>query len=275
MLSKKKLLYELYLLALSPSFPLVSKYLYTAIKTGSPLLHAQYILGRHAPSLCCRSDDRLICISGKFLTRALRYPICTLPVLDGISRLIANMSFSSRVPEANGKDTIELPKRLFRLLDHSMAGTYGPKSDPLPMLQFLWQAGIPSSTSSPAPATSTIPFMKPSANSHCGYPLFRAVYAHFSDLIQFLLDRGADPKLQSYAAVKAAILAKDVATVKMLVECEPEHRTGSSKKRKRSDRVIIDSSLLDLAIKNDAREIVEYFMMEKGIVPDMKTLRSL
>ncbi|GJJ08123.1 hypothetical protein Clacol_002331 [Clathrus columnatus] len=270
-----ELIYELYLWALSPSFPFVSRYVYSIIKSCSPNVHARYILGRHTPTLC-RSDEGVVCISGQFLTRALRYPICTIPVLEVIPRLIAdNLLLPSEIPNATLKDTFELPKRIFRSLDYSSsARPPGFDSDPLPLLRVLWRKASTTRTSSPP---SMIGFIEPSANLPGGYPLFRAVHARFPHLIQFLLDRGADPKLQKYAAVKAAIIAKDLEIVKMLIECGPEQvqTSGSNKKRKRTDRLNIEGFLLDLAVRVDARDIVRYFMVEKGGVPDMKTLRHI
>lgn len=269
-----ELLYELYILALSPSLPLASKYIYTAIKTGSAVLHAHYILGRHSLYFC-HSEEGLTCISGKFLTPALRYPICSIQVLDALHRILDKTTIPDDIPDASFEDFFELPRRIFRSLDPTMIPVYGPNSEPLPLLRFLWQKAVPLRTSVATKPTIPFTFMKPFVNSYKGYPLFRAVHAGFPSLVQFLLDRGADPRLRSYAAVKAAILARDLEMVKLLVECEPELRPGSSKKRKRSDRLVIDTSLVDLAIRKDAREIVEYFISEKGCVPEMKSLRHI
>ncbi|KXN88484.1 hypothetical protein AN958_07150 [Leucoagaricus sp. SymC.cos] len=88
-------------------------------------------------------------------------------------------------------------------------------------------------------------------------------------------------------AVKVAIKQKNLRMVKMLVE--RDDRDGSlvpiptkqiqkpqkGKRRRLEDRVEVHPSMLKLAVKCNARDIIDYFAWEKGIIPDMQTLTSL
>lgn len=74
-----------------------------------------------------------------------------------------------------------------------------------------------------------------------------------------------------------AIRQKDLALVKMLVEREDKAslNKGTAKKRKLEDRVLLDSRMLKVALKCDAMDIVEYLTQEKGVVPDIQTLKMM
>ena len=67
-----------------------------------------------------------------------------------------------------------------------------------------------------------------------------------------------------------AIRRKDLSLVRRLIERpkEPE----KTKRRKLEDRILVTSEMLRMAVKCDARDIVEYFTLEKGCIPDMQTL---
>ncbi|KAF8462472.1 hypothetical protein JB92DRAFT_3089526 [Gautieria morchelliformis] len=251
---------ELYLLALSSCFPQTCKYIYDAIKSFPPSVHAYYILGRHPPAICWPSSKAgPTYIAGPPLTQALRYPLCNIPVLEAIRRIIL---LHTNIVNVNiATDVVELPKRVFRSLQDSDA-PLDANSEPLPLLQFLWER------------RTQVDFAKPKSNSHNGYPLVRAVFARFTLLVRFLLDHGADPRRQDCLAVRVAIVKKDLMLVRMLIEFEPEPG-ASAKKRRRTDRVAVEPSMLDLAVKYDARDIVQYFMEEKGCIPNIKTLKAI
>jgi len=259
-----QLLTELYLVALSPSLPQTCKYIYHAVKSFPPFIHAQYIYGRHPPSVCFPFGvDQSAYISGTCVTQALLHPICTVPVLKSMVHIIS--SASTKYPYLNNGGSFLLPKRVFRYLEED-AGVLGPNSEPLPLLRFLCSPEI------------TLPTLfSDIANSHSGYPLVRAVHAGFIHLIRFLLNHGADPRLRGCMAVKVAIGKKDLSLVKMLIEFEPEGkgREGSAKRRRRLDRVTIESFMLDLAVRCDARDIVRYFVHEKGCVPHLRMLKVI
>ena len=49
-------------------------------------------------------------------------------------------------------------------------------------------------------------------------------------------------------------------------------KSWSTKRRRLEDRITVNQNLLREAVRNEAREIVSYFVKEKGITPDMGTL---
>jgi len=74
-----------------------------------------------------------------------------------------------------------------------------------------------------------------------------------------------------------AIRQKDLCLVRMLIEREDKNtrKARQHKKRKLEDRVAVTRDMLRLAIKYSAHDIAEYLMQEKGVVPDMQTLRGI
>jgi len=127
---------------------------------------------------------------------------------------------------------------------------------PLPFLKYLY----------------THPTIRaPDVNAHDGYALTRAVYAGFVPLVRFLLDNGADPGCKNALAVKVAIRRKDLALLRLLVE-RGAGAGGKAKRRRMEDRVRVSPEMVRVAVRCDARDIVEYLTKEKGCVPDMQTL---
>lgn len=196
----------------------------------------------------------------------------------------------------------ELPRRLFRNLSprplttgkrkrgdpHPSAWT--EDDDPLPFLRFLY-------------THTRIP--RPYSDSWDGYALTKAVHAEFIPLVQFLLDHNASPEEKDGLAVMVAIRRKNLPLVRLLIERDGPHpaykrrRTreaasevpaivgelpaepsrkdrasmgNSAKRRKLGDRIRVDQDMLKTAAQSDARDIVEYFIQEKGCVPDMQTV---
>lgn len=47
------------------------------------------------------------------------------------------------------------------------------------------------------------------------------------------------------------------------------------KRRRLEDRVEVDQSMLKLAVKCNAGDIIDYLAWEKGVVPDMQTLTRI
>lgn len=190
------------------------------------------------------------------LDRALRFPICSKEVLDVSTQYYEHWT--------RGWSSTALPTRLFRslsprtIVDNKTPGLRWTDHDhPLPFLKYLWN--IPG-----------IPPLNP--NSFEGYALARAVHANFIPLVQFLLAHGADPACKNALSVRIAIRQKDLGLVRMLIEQELK---GTRKRQKLGDRVKASTELLRVAVKCDAREIVDYFIKEKGLVPDMQTLRMM
>lgn len=148
----------------------------------------------------------------------------------------------------------ELPRRLFRPPKNELEPIH-------PLIQYLFQT------------------YSPSANSHKGYPLCRAVLTANYDLISFLLAHRADPGIKDHLPVQVAISVKDVRAVRMLVERTDEERKETVddeagrkqgrerrrvKRRRLSDRVSITPALVECALKKGSKDIVEYFVQEKG-----------
>ncbi|EDR08526.1 uncharacterized protein LACBIDRAFT_249631 [Laccaria bicolor S238N-H82] len=240
-----ELLYELQLWALSPSLPRVSRRLFHVFKSASPHFHAQYILSR-----VCSPDLSVI------YTRALRYPLCSEGVLKSIQELLEGHEHSCT-------SSCELPRRLFRtLIPRKDISEWKRDDPPLPLLRYLYDTpGIP----------------PPDINSHSGYALTRAVHARCIPVVRFLLDLGASPAYKKNLAVIVAIRQKDLTLVKMLVEREDKAslNKGTAKKRKLEDRVLLDSRMLKIALERDAMDIVEYMTQEKGLIPDIQTLKTM
>jgi len=94
--------------------------------------------------------------------------------------------------------------------------------------------------------------------------------------VRFLLDHGADPRCKNALAVRVAIRRKDLRLVRMLVERGARAGVGGRGKRLRvEDRVEVGPEMLRVAVKCDARDIVEYLTKEKGCVPDIQTLHLM
>ncbi|KAJ7227076.1 hypothetical protein GGX14DRAFT_628092 [Mycena pura] len=277
-----ELLYLVQLHALSPALPEASRYLHSVFAASPPSFRAQYIL-RHVE--CEPGPARLT----DAVSVALRFPLCTVPVLEALLRIwpspegepITNPApldeqptspevgasvSTSRYPVSTAARGPELPRRLFRTLSPRTDRPYADTDAPLPLLRLLYDH----------------PRVRPppAADAHAGYALARAVHAEHVPLVRFLLARGASPRHKRGLAVLIAIRRKKLALVRMLVErtCTDDAHAGrkrGAKRRKLEDRVIVTPEMLKAAVKAKARDIAEYFMQEKGCVPDMQTLHML
>ncbi|KAK7467670.1 hypothetical protein VKT23_004723 [Stygiomarasmius scandens] len=242
-----ELLYEVQLYALSPSLPYVSKHLYQVFTNASISLRARYIFLRALGN----QDD----LPKDLYTRILRYPLCTIPVLHRIVRIIKQYDYSPLL-----QDAPELPRRFFRALPAS--SSWSDTDEPLPYLRVIFSPEEHFLDMDP-------PLPAPNPNSHHAYALTRAVLRGFVPLVDFLLSQGALPSYKNGLSVLVAIREKDVAMVKRLIERKDD---SAIKKRKLPDRLIPTPNMLKMAVKVGAHDIIEYFMNEKGVVPDLKTL---
>lgn len=287
-----ELLYEIHIHAASPNFPLACKHLYAVCKSAPTSVHAQYLIeSYHAARAHSAVPD--------IISLALRYPICSQAVLETIIRSPEYPTLSS---ETRRKRT-ELPRRLFRNLSPRPTSTGKRKrgepepsgwtedDDPLPFLRYLY-------------AHSRI--RTPGADSWEGYALTKAVHAEFIPLVQFLLEHGASPQTKGALSVMVAIRRKNLPLVRLLIERDgprqsskrpktiaggPRVVTGKdgmptnpargsdaatsdngAKRRKLGDRVQVNQEMVKTAAQSNARDIVEYFIHEKGCVPDMQTV---
>ncbi|PFH52908.1 hypothetical protein AMATHDRAFT_73744 [Amanita thiersii Skay4041] len=245
-----ELLYEVQLLALSPSFPLTSRGIHMVFKQAPASYYAQYILSR-------TTAQKQMTVNETY-SRALRYPLCSKEVVDVLHRLMG-------LGNATHTFICELPRRLFRSLKPKPPNQAWQENDyPLPFLQYLYGA----------PALP-----RPDSNSHEGYALTRAVHARHEPLVRFLLERGASPKYKGGLCVKIAIRQKHLDLVRMLIEREDREQgrrgKGGHKKRKLEDRLVVDQGMVRLAVKAGARDIVQYLTQVKGVIPNMQTLLDI
>jgi len=246
-----EIFYEIQLYALSHSLPSVSRCLRDVFCASPPSFRAQYIYGRVVPT--SHSDT---------FTKALRYPICTLEVLDALCRQLPDH------PCPNKSSTCELPRRLFRSLAPKLGNCQWKEHEhPLPLLQYLYDK-------------PRIPY--PDPNAHQGYALTKAVHANFLPLIRFLLHHGASPQCKNGLAVTVAIRKKDLPLVKLLIEPDASPiktqeggKTNKAKRRRLEDRIAVNSDMLKAAVRRDAKDIVNYFIHEKACVPDLQTLQMM
>ncbi|KAJ7170576.1 hypothetical protein C8R43DRAFT_54659 [Mycena crocata] len=277
-----ELLYEVHLFALSTALPITSRRLYSIFSAAPPSFRAQYILSHFE-----RDDAHL----SDVVSKTLRFPLCTITVLDAVLRawptdaptssseqpltppLPSDGDGEAKPPEAEGSaekvspvsappaSAPELPKRLFRSLRPPTDQVYRASDAPMPLLRYLYDS-------------PRIP--QPNANSHGGYALTRAVHAEFFPLIRLLLEHGASPHYKEGLAVLVAIRQKKLSTVRMLIERDvPGGGKRGAKKRRLEDRMEVTPDMLKVAVKCKARDIAHFFMHEKGCVPDIQTLNLL
>jgi hypothetical protein len=108
--------------------------------------------------------------------------------------------------------------------------------------------------------------------------------------VKHVLSCGADPAAKDGIAVKAAIRMKSLKMVKLLIECEPDPVTEqimrvdgdeletqslkvtSGRHRRVMDRMEVTKSLVSEAMRVDARDIVDYFLNDKGHTPNIRML---
>ncbi|KZP31698.1 hypothetical protein FIBSPDRAFT_1037269 [Athelia psychrophila] len=242
-----ELLYEIQLLALSPSLPVISRHMQAVFRGTTPLYRAEYLMGRQFHHDI--EPDQV-----------LRYPLCSQAVLPHIMPMLREDL--NGVPA--GLIIFRLPKRLFRPLAplSDLAKPRTESTHPLPLLKRMYY---------------TADFARLDPNAYDGYALTRAVHANFVPLIRFLLALGADPGARDGLAVVIAIRRRDLALVRMLFERVPgdAQKRAAAGKQPRGDRVLATNAMLRTAVKCDARDIVRYFREEKGLVPNLRTLSML
>lgn len=247
-----ELLYEIQLFSASPSLPLTCKTLHRIFSASPPSYRTQYLI---ASIEAAQVRDDLI------LSKLLRYPICTVDVLESLFRISSNIIPLTWIPE--------LPRRLFRsLTPKSRAKTplWTDQDHPLPFVKYLFTCAK---------------IRPPDVNSHDGYALTKAVQVGFLPLVRFLLDHGASPRCKNNMPVLVAIYRKDLSLVRLLVEKvdyrerDPEALKQKGEEQKLEDRAQVTPDMLKVAVKLNARDIVEYFMKEKGCVPDLQTLQLM
>ncbi|PWN53021.1 hypothetical protein IE53DRAFT_311015 [Violaceomyces palustris] len=150
-------------------------------------------------------------------------------------------------------------------------------------------------------------------NSHSGYPLAMTVHHSSEPLMGLLLYKGANPCMKKNLALQIAVrkgwdqglrwmiereerlervwTRHELHVVQILEEAtvaaafsEVQHEITrhhgdpnphSNKRRRLFDRLRPDPELLREAIRSDSWSIVDFLMAEKGVVPDMKSLKLM
>ncbi|KZP00379.1 hypothetical protein CALVIDRAFT_595201 [Calocera viscosa TUFC12733] len=247
------------------------------------------------------------------LAHFLHYPLCTLPVLLALERLwptntpepepeTQTQSTGSPSPSSPApvppplpalRPTVDLdsamwnlPKRLFRALPACAELPERARVDGAGGGDRAQDQGQGQGQRNEAAGEAAYPLLSHllhsypfNADSHSGYPLAMSVRASHLPLVRLLLQHRANPGLKDGVAVKIAIAKRDLGLVRLLVERSDTGKGGREgrkgrKRRRLQDRVEVNPGMLQLAVKLDARDIVQY-LMEKGCVPDMKTLKMV
>ncbi|KAH8822913.1 hypothetical protein DL96DRAFT_324487 [Flagelloscypha sp. PMI_526] len=238
-----ELLYEIQLFSTSSELPLVSSRLYQIFRAAPPVYAATFLSEKISKDHGAHQLD-----AARVLTYALRYPICSDTVFDVLCQLppVSNSS-----PGAILRP--ELPRRLFRTL--SPKKTWKSRHRPLPFLRHLYKD----------------PHILPDTNAYDGYALVKATVSGFTDLVEFLLDNGASPKMKDNLAALVAIRAKNLQMLKLLVEPKRDPlRRG--KRKKMDDRMELTPAMAHAAAKSGANDILNWMVQEKGCKLEMRTL---
>ncbi|KDN50552.1 hypothetical protein RSAG8_01050, partial [Rhizoctonia solani AG-8 WAC10335] len=97
-------------------------------------------------------------------------------------------------------------------------------------------------------------------------------------LLQLLLRNGADPSAKSCLPLQIAATLGDLNALKLMIEPSTEQSargTTGGKRRRMEDRAQPTTKVLSAAVKERHIEVAEWLMYEKGVVPDMATMRML
>ncbi|KAK8858820.1 hypothetical protein IAR55_003050 [Kwoniella newhampshirensis] len=284
-----ELIQQIHLLALNPFLPQTSTCIYSILHHPSPSFVATYVLALY-------SDYG----PNEILVRALRHPVCTVEVAKDVRR-IWDKRRGYIAPTLNDHPQ-HLDKRSdddrHRSRSTSSPSPVRPTAPPLSCRELPRRLFRPSS-SSPSAIYPLIRYLfdnySPSPNSHKGYPLCRAAITSNYDLASYLLGKGADPSLKGCLAVDVAISNKDIKMVRLLVERDPtdtlvaspinsdsrvesgESKMGAkrAKKVKLDDRIRIGTNMVEAAMKKGSKEIVNYFVYEKKVMPPLQSIMKL
>ncbi|EIW57245.1 uncharacterized protein TRAVEDRAFT_72398 [Trametes versicolor FP-101664 SS1] len=290
-----ELLYDIYTLALSPALPLTCRHLHAVFKSAPLTLHAQYLIRSYHESAKNSASARAVGLVSKIL----RYPICTREVLEAVFR----SPECPHIPPSKDEDRghTVLPRHIFRNLaprDAPGQRQWTEFDEPLPFLEFLY-----TDPRIPLPATNSYEGYALTRAVYAGFtPLVRFLLAHDAvpackgdlavtvairrkslPLVRMLIERDGSAPGPTFGILageprgesrKRRRSAKDEdgggkdsgrRSKKMRME-------AGNKRRKLGDRLSATPDMLKTAIKCDARDIAEYLMKEKGVVPDMQTV---
>ncbi|WWD18711.1 hypothetical protein CI109_103165 [Kwoniella shandongensis] len=284
-----ELLQQIHLLALNPFLPLTSTYIHSILHHPSPSYVATYLLALY-------SDYG----PNEILVRALRHPVCTIEVAKDIQRIWdRRRGYIPPIQSTHDDDKRRRHRHRTRSISLPLPVSQ-PTAPELTCRELPRRLFRPSSSSPSSPVHPLIHYLfdqySPSPNSHKGYPLCRAAFTSNYDLASYLLHKGADPAMKDCLAVEIAISNKDIKMVRLLVERDPTDclstahasNEGASgvvkgenkmskkvKKVKLGDRIEIGTNMVETAMKKGSKEIVNYFVYEKKVMPPLQSIMKL
>ncbi|CAE6435392.1 hypothetical protein ACGC1H_002878 [Rhizoctonia solani] len=264
-----ELLFEILAYSTSSDIPLVNKYLLHTFHGAPPSCRAYFILGKLDPSVPL--------VPSIILESALSYPICTENVLD----FLEHMHPLVLLPRSSLKDVRVSPGRwVFRNLQSHpkpKRRRKHPNSAPAPSSSLNTNLRInPLTFLESLERMYTLSFSAP-GSAFALAMCVRAGPAQYP-LLQLLLRNGADPGAMSCLPLLIAATVGDLNALKLMIEptTEPSPQgTTGGKRRRMEDRVQPTTNVLSAAVKEKHLEVAEWLMHEKGVVPDMATMRML
>ncbi|WWC62840.1 uncharacterized protein I303_105438 [Kwoniella dejecticola CBS 10117] len=303
-----ELLFQIHQLAQNPFLPRTTRYLHSLFHQPSPHYAATYLLNLYSTfgpdEILVRSLRHPICDVGvaqeirRMWDRRRGYIEAShKPAGDNVASVKTGSSSSSSSSPLLSPSSTKTPTRLIARprKSRSPSPTSARQSPPEPTAPPLTCCELPRRLFRDPPdlLQPIHPLIKyifdtysPSPNSHKGYPLFRAILTSNYDLVSFLLAQGADPSIRDSFALEIAISMKDLKMVKLLVERDAFHGTPATpspakdgvkkgKKVKLGDRIEIGTKMVERAIEKGAKEIINYFVYEKKVMPPLHSIMNI
>lgn len=264
-----ELFYEIHIYARNPNLPIASKHIYMTLSNAPRSVKALYILNiwTSYPTI-----GEYLVRGG--LNRILKYPICTREVIEYCFTLLVP-PYHLRPPSnwtepppwrptITIKMTFSIPSRL--IYDIAQPST---RKNAAAFVEYLCNLPPVYCQRLPDRLERGILVLCPIGNSE--KPLVTAIEARSISLVRSLLRCGMHPGSRNNAPVRAAIEQRDLALVKLVIDGDMEPMV-TSKGDEMPDlheyqriSVPVDRSMLKRAIKMQAKDIVEWFIKDKGL----------
>ncbi|KAL5634987.1 hypothetical protein ACGC1H_002878 [Rhizoctonia solani] len=246
-----ELLFEILAYSTSSDIPLVNKYLLHTFHGAPPSCRAYFILGKLDPSVPL--------VPSIILESALSYPICTENVLD----FLEHMHPLVLLPRSSLKDVRVSPGRwVFRNL----------QSHPKPKRR----RKHPNSAPAPSSSLNTNLRINPLTFLESLERMYTLSFSAPGSAFALAMCVRAGPA--QYPLLQLLLRNGDLNALKLMIEptTEPSPQgTTGGKRRRMEDRVQPTTNVLSAAVKEKHLEVAEWLMHEKGVVPDMATMRML
>lgn len=268
--------------------PFTNKWTFGAFNSAHTTLRAEYLVQRYLSSFSQNRNKGLIGF-------ALSFPLCTKEVLSNLALHPLNAtSFSP-----------PLPKRFFKNLTPRKGGKeWSESDDPLPFLKYIYSHARSSDARFRPPDVNANEGYALCRAVHAGfYPLVTfllsqgaslaykdalavriAIRKLDADLVRTLLERDVEESVIEVECQRSDSNSRNYSQSRIQASNAPVSSNGtanlpikrqkikkSGKRRRLEDRIEVTTAMLRLAVKADARDIVELFL-SKGARPDMATL---